>query len=188
MVYLIQKSGGGKNVITELSKSISSLIYNNLDIETKTRYIDQGIGIIDLEKRLKVIFIYILLFPILALAAYITNGYYEIGLSVIFVSLIRIWNGGHHFKPDICLIVTSGVILGIPLIAYLLQGHILILWLIAMIPNILLAPFDKQTNKAKIKKIVSVCVCFSAYFINDLLTVSFFVLSFDLIKWGKVGD
>lgn len=172
-------------MISKLSKKVAKYLFNSIDKDDMARFAKEGYDIIELESRLKVLFIYIFMTPIIIIESTFTGFWFENLISVIVVFSLRALNKGHHFSPDVCLVVTTFIILSIPVLSEFLSYDLLKLNIIIItIILYILFPVCFNSNNYH-RKIVSLGLCFIGYYFIDLLLSALFILSFDQIQLKK---
>jgi accessory gene regulator protein AgrB len=139
-----------------------------------------------LESKIKVLTIYLLLFPILIIIGLQFNIMVQILISTISFIFLRIWNGGHHFESvDICLIFTLTFILFPPFInPYIDSKYIHIMNYIGIVLIAFYSPFDKSSKSSDLKKkIILLILSILSPYISNILCIAIFLQSLDLIKF-----
>ncbi|GFN32507.1 hypothetical protein PCURB6_27670 [Paenibacillus curdlanolyticus] len=171
-------------MISRLSKRIVKWIYDNLDDENRTRFDQGSTSIIELEKGLKITFLYIMIIISIVISSYWIEKT-DLIFSSICLVFIRLLNGGHHFKPDLCYLVTTSVIIGTPIISPYMDKFWLFAFLWTLFISLLFTPFNKHTKKNDyLRKIFIVFLILVAYSLElKILITSLFILSFDWIKY-----
>ena len=131
-----------------------------------------------------------LLFVIMSMFTIIFDTYRkEIVISIISVAILRLINGGNHFKsPDLCLVVTSFVILINPFLANIIHSVMILVLIYCFCVYLIFAPYTyKSKNTYMLKKVLSLLLCVFSVLISDEIFLSaMFVLSFD-IMFDKKG-
>ncbi|GAV11378.1 accessory gene regulator B family protein [Paenibacillus sp. NAIST15-1] len=169
-------------MISKLSKKLAKYLFSNIDENDMTRFANKGYDIVELESRLKVLFIYMFMIPIIIIESAFTGLWMENLISLVIVFGLRVLNKGHHFSPDVCLIVTTSIIVSVPLISEFLNNDLLKLNIV-IITIILYILFPEQlSTKNYHKKFISIILCVFGYYLIDLLLAALFILSFDQLK------
>lgn len=167
---------------------IGNWIWDNINDDTKEKMKNRNLNLIEIQNRLKIILLYIAVTLTLLSFGWITGLWKELLISVFSLIFIRWWNGGHHFSVDTCYLVTIGVILGVVPLSYIIREYQTIVLVVAVMLNIVYAPFNKDSKYYYIKKTTSVTLCILSFYINDIFLAMWFVLGFDLIKTKRTVD
>lgn len=160
-------------------------IWDQLSIEQKEKTKNNNMDLIEIQNRIKIVLLYIAVSVTLLMFGNFTGMWIELGLSLVSFAFIRYWNGGHHFSVDVCYIITTSVILGVIPLSYIVGEYPTIVLVIALILNLKLAPFNKDTKQHFTKKTISIILCVLSFYINDIFLTMWFLLGFDLIKSSK---
>jgi accessory gene regulator protein AgrB len=136
-----------------------------------------------LENKIKVLLIYLLLFPILIIIGLKFNILGELCITTIAMIFLRLWNGGHHFHTvDSCFTITLlSLLLPSVIVSYLFE-YISIMNIISFILILLYSPYENKNNKKSIKKLVSLAICIIFSLISPIISTTIFIQSVDLIK------
>lgn len=173
---------------------IANNLYDSLNEDQKKSYESKGKGYRNFLIRIKFLIILILLIISLVPIGLIFNIEKELIFGSLVFFFMRYWNNGHHFKTtDKCFIITSSVVLLIPVTNYFIGQFSLINSLISFLLILIFAPFRKQVNQKKYytKKIISLAVCVIGYFLGSIVVSAILIQSIDLIhniKNKRVGN
>jgi accessory gene regulator protein AgrB len=138
-----------------------------------------------LENKIKVLLIYLLLFPTLLIIGLKFNILGELSITTISMIVLRLWNGGHHFNTvDICFTITLISLILPSIIVHYLFEYISIITIFSFILIWFYSPFDPQKDKKTlyVKKLVSLAICIIFSFISPIISTTIFVQSIDMIK------
>ena len=169
-------------MLTKIAISIAKWIHENSIHRDKVDYNK-------LESKIKVLTIYLLLFPILIIIGVKFSLLDQILISTISFIFLRVWNGGHHFESaDICLIFTLIFILLPPFISpFIDEKYIYVLNYISLILIVFYSPFDRSSkSKDTKKKIILLFIAVVSPYISNIVCIAIFLQSLDLIKFRSI--
>lgn len=185
MIYLILRKERIQILLKKAAIYIGNWIWNQLSIEQKEKTKNNNMDLIEIQNRIKIVLLYIAISVTLLMFGSFTGMWIELALSLVSFAFIRSWNGGHHFSVDVCYIITISVILGAIPLSYIVGEYPTIVLVIALLLNLKLAPFKKDTKHHFAKKTISIILCVLSFYINDIFLTMWFLLGFDLIKSSK---
>lgn len=175
-------------MLGKISEWIATKLYDSLSEQQKSTYESNDRGYKNLLKRIKILLIYLsLTIVLLPVSIYLDIGK-DIIIGTIAFAFMRIWNNGHHFKSiDRCFLVTLLAILSIQLISHYLGILKLEMVIVSLVLNFIFAPFKKQNTQKKkyIRKITSLIICLSSYWLGTVVVSAVFVQAIDLIHKKK---